>query len=419
MKTQMTDNGLGLDLAKLLGGAAAGALLMYMLDPDRGGARRAQSAAAVRHAGSRTSSALGSVWRGAGARVGAVAADVADEAGDRAADLAAAAKPDGALKSSLSRIGQAAGEVLDDTISRAKSVAGRAGDAAGDVVSKAGSAVSRAGGTAGDLASRVTSRANRAAGEASSSIADAGAGVRGALKDTDWRTTARKPTVIGGGLLGLYGLARRSPLGLVLGLAGAALLARGVTGQPLRSLVSGRHLGDRIGQGLSQTIDFEKSIHIDASPEEVYDLWNNYENFPRFMSHVVEVSDLGRRRSHWVVKGPGGTEFEWNSVLTEQSRPQRLAWRSEPGAEIPQSGSIQFEPHRGGTHVTVRMSYTPPAGVIGHGLATLLGADPKARMDEDLARMKAFIERGAVPDKVLDDAGRARSSNRSSSRFLH
>ena len=415
MKTQMTDNGLGLDLAKLLGGAAAGALLMYMLDPDRGGARRAQSAAAVRHAGSRTSSALGSVWRGAGARVGAVAADVADEAGDRAADLAAAAKPDGALKSSLSRIGQAAGEVLDDTISRAKSVAGRAGDAAGDVVSKAGSAVSRAGGTAGDLASRVTSRANRAAGEASSSIADAGAGVRGALKDTDWRTTARKPTVIGGGLLGLYGLARRSPLGLVLGLAGAALLARGVTGQPLRSLVSGRHLGDRIGQGLSQTIDFEKSIHIDASPEEVYDLWNNYENFPRFMSHVVEVSDLGRRRSHWVVKGPGGTEFEWNSVLTEQSRPQRLAWRSEPGAEIPQSGSIQFEPHRGGTHVTVRMSYTPPAGVIGHGLATLLGADPKARMDEDLARMKAFIERGAAPSRASDDAGRGRSS----SRFLH
>jgi uncharacterized membrane protein len=426
MKTQMTDNELGLDLAKLLGGAAAGALLMYILDPDRGGARRAQSVAAVRHAGSRTSSALGNVWRGAGARIGAVAGSVADEAADSASGLAAAAKGDGAagsIKSSLSRIGQAAGEVLDDTISKAKSVASRASDAAGDVVAKAGSAMGRTGSTAGDLASKVTSRANRTGSEVGNGIGDAGAGLRSALRDADWRATARNPAVIGGGLLGLYGLARRSPLGLVLGLAGAALLARGVTGQPLRSLLSGQQLRERIGGklggglsgSLSQTIDFEKSIHIDASPEEVYDLWNNYENFPRFMSHVVEVKDLGRRRSHWVVKGPGGSEFEWNSVLTEQSRPHRLAWRSEPGAEIPQSGSIQFERHRGGTHVTVRMSYTPPAGVIGHGLATLLGADPKAQMDDDLARMKAFVERGAIPAGRDGDSGRSRSS----SRFLH
>jgi uncharacterized membrane protein len=200
-------------------------------------------------------------------------------------------------------------------------------------------------------------------------------------------------------------------MGLILGLAGAALLARGATNQPLRSLMSGRSLGMGMGMGLDQTIDLEKSIHIDASPDEVYDMFANYENFPRFMSHVVEVRDLGRRRSHWTVKGPGGSEFEWNSVLTEQSRPHRLAWRSEPGAEIPQSGSIHLEPHRGGTDVTVRMSYTPPAGALGHGLATLLGSDPKSQMDEDLARMKAYIERGAVP--------REGAQPRSGSRFLH
>lgn len=65
----------GLELAKWLGGAAAGALLMYMLDPDRGSARRAQSVAAVRGAGTRTSSALGNVWHGAGDRLGAMAGD--------------------------------------------------------------------------------------------------------------------------------------------------------------------------------------------------------------------------------------------------------------------------------------------------------------------------------------------------------
>ena len=62
---------------------------------------------------------------------------------------------------------------------------------------------------------------------------------------------------------------------------------------------------------------------------------------------------------------------------------------------------------------TVHLSYTPPAGAIGHGLAVLLGADPERQMEEDLARMKAFIERGSM---ALPEAGR---HGKSSSRFLH
>jgi len=197
---------------------------------------------------------------------------------------------------------------------------------------------------------------------------------------------------------------RRSPLAMVAGVAGLVLLARAATNQPLRAMLRGEALG--------RTIDLEKTIRIDASPEEVYDLWSNYENFPRFMPHVMEVRDLGNRRSHWVVKGPAGTRFEWDSVLTEQSRPHRLAWRTEPGAEIGQAGSIQFEPWRGGTRVTVRMSYSPPAGAVGHGLAVLLGSDPRRQMDDDLARMKSLIERGALPHQGAQQG-------QSASRFLH
>ena len=53
MKQTSTESGFDFDtndLAKLLGGAAAGALLMYMLDPDRGSARRSMSTAAIRNA---------------------------------------------------------------------------------------------------------------------------------------------------------------------------------------------------------------------------------------------------------------------------------------------------------------------------------------------------------------------------------
>lgn len=401
---QMTTTDTGLELAKWLGGAAAGALLMYMLDPDRGGARRAQSVAAVRGAGTRTSSALGNVWRGAGDRLGAMAG----AASDSASDALASGKPDGAagkIGSTLARMGQAASDVLDDTVSKARSALGRGSDMADDMSSQARSALSRAGDSASDMVDQASRSASRLGERVTTAWRDSATG------PDAWTPTLRNSALIGGGLLALTGLMRRSPMGLILGLAGAALLARGATNQPLRSLMGNRSLGMGMGMGLDQPIDFEKSIHIDASPEAVYDLFANYENFPRFMSHVVEVRDLGRRRSHWTVKGPGGSEFEWNSVLTEQSRPHRLAWRSEPGAEIPQSGSIQLEPRRGGTDLTVRMSYTPPAGTIGHGLATLLGSDPKSQMDDDLARMKAYIEGGTMP--------REGAQPRAGSRFLH
>ncbi|WP_081933748.1 SRPBCC family protein [Massilia sp. 9096] len=398
----------GLELAMWLGAAAAGALLMYMLDPDRGGARRAQSAAAVRGAGSRTSSALGNVWRGAGARVGGLAS----------------AKPDGAagkLGSALSRVGQAAGSMLDDTVSKARSAIGRAGEAAEDSRSQAKSAIARASDSAAEAYEQASRGAGRIGGKVSEAWRD------GASGPDAWTPALRNSALIGGGLLALTGLMRRSPIGLALGLAGAALLARGASNRPLGKLAGGlaggltggRSFNLGTGLGLNQTIDLEKSIHIDASPEEVYDLFANHENFPRFMSHVVEVRDLGRRRSHWTVRGPGGSAFEWNSTITEQSRPHRLAWRSEPGAEIPQTGSIQLEPHHGGTDVTVRMSYTPPAGALGHGLATLLGADPKSRLDEDLAHMKAYIERGSDSDETGRGVARGGAQPRSGSRFLH
>jgi uncharacterized membrane protein len=391
--TSTTTTDTGLELAKWLGGAAAGALLMYMLDPDRGSARRAQSAAAVRYAGSRTSDALGNVWRGTGSRMGA-AAD----------DLVESAKPDGSIGSAIStalskakdvmgRASSTAHDMADDAISKAKSGMSSAEDSG--AYASARDAVSRA----ADSAVEFYDDTRKSAGRLGKRVAQE---IHGDSEGA-WGPAMRNTALVGGGLLALMGLMRRSPMGAVLGLAGAAMLARSAANQPLRSLVgrgaAGLGMSKEMMRGISmdKTIDFEKTIHIDASPDDVYQQFANYENFPRFMSHVVEVRDLGRRRSHWTVKGPGGSEFQWNSVLTEQTRPHRLAWRSEGGAEIPNSGSIQFERHRGGTLVTVRMSYSPPAGALGHGLAVLLGSDPKSQMDDDLARMRAFIERGAIP----------------------
>jgi hypothetical protein len=40
------------------------------------------------------------------------------------------------------------------------------------------------------------------------------------------------------------------------------------------------------------------------------------------------------------------------------------------------------------------MSYRPPAGALGHAIATLLGANPKRQMDDDMLRFKSLLEQG-------------------------
>lgn len=170
-------------------------------------------------------------------------------------------------------------------------------------------------------------------------------------------------------------------------------------GTGLLPLVSGvavaAYAWHRYSAGASDSrIEVEQSIHIDAPPETVYDLWSSYENFPYFMANVEEVRSLGGNRSHWTVKGPMGARVEFDSMLVTQDRPRVLAWRSEPGSEVHHEGTIRLEPSGSGTRATVHMGYRPPGGAIGHALASLFGRDPDHELASDLKRMKRFIETG-------------------------
>ena len=111
----------GYEIAKWLGGAAAGALLLYMLYPDRGSARRAQSAQAVRDAG---------------ARIGAVGSQLRDRA-SALADTAATRVTEATSGSALERMGRAASDALDAGIDKAKDALSRTGDAVESGMNKA------------------------------------------------------------------------------------------------------------------------------------------------------------------------------------------------------------------------------------------------------------------------------------------
>jgi uncharacterized membrane protein len=219
----------------------------------------------------------------------------------------------------------------------------------------------------------------------------------------NWSPTSRLLASTAGCAMASYGAKRRDPLGAAVCTMGVGLMARGLTNMEMKRLVGLN--GGRRG------IDFQKTIHIAAPVDFVFPFWSHYENFPRWMSHVREVRDLGAGRSHWVVAGPAGIPFEWDAELTEFVSNRVIAWKSVPGAAIAQEGIVRFDSNSDGTtRIDVKMTYNPPAGAAGHVLADLLGADPKAMMDQDLARMKTLIETGNPPHDAAQPDSPARAA---------
>jgi uncharacterized membrane protein len=206
----------------------------------------------------------------------------------------------------------------------------------------------------------------------------------------NWTPGMRCLAATAGSGLVAWGIRRRDGLGLALGSAGAALLARAGANRPLTK-VAGLPGGPRL-------VEVHKTININAPIEMVYRLWTRYENFPRFMSTLKEVRDHGDGRSRWTVEGPGGIPVSWNAEITRLVPNEVLAWKSLPRSVVPNAGVIHFAPtDDGGTRVDIQLSYDPPGGALGLVAAKLFGADAKSQMDEDLLRLKTFLETGKPP----------------------
>jgi uncharacterized membrane protein len=208
------------------------------------------------------------------------------------------------------------------------------------------------------------------------------------LAQENWAPSIRVATAIvsGGFLVGTLrtGSALRWPCALT----SAALLGRAIINKPFRKIFG-------IGNGSGGAVHFEKTMHVDAPIEEVYRYWANFENFPKFMTHLKQVRNLQNGRSHWVAEGPGGMSVSWDAEITQQQENRLIGWTSVPGSMVHTSGSVRFDPEPdGGTRISIRMGYCPPAGVIGHAVAWLFGADPKCEIDDDMVRLKSLIETG-------------------------
>ena len=116
------------------------------------------------------------------------------------------------------------------------------------------------------------------------------------------------------------------------------------------------------------------------------------------MWHLEQVEWTGEGRTRWTAKAPLGTTVTWDAELTEDVRGEVIAWRSLPGADVDNTGSVRFTPAPAGrgTEVRVHLRYSLPGGRAGALVARLLGEEPHQQVEDDLRRFKQVLETGEV-----------------------
>jgi uncharacterized membrane protein len=206
------------------------------------------------------------------------------------------------------------------------------------------------------------------------SIADVGRGRR-SMSRQQWGA------VIGGSALAIYGITRRSRLGVALAAGGGTLAVLAGFQKPATS------------QPSTWT-----TLLVNCTPQEAYRFWRDFENLPRFMNRVQDVTILDNRRSRWTVLGPMGRPIRWDAEITEERENEFIAWRSLPGSDVHVNGHVKFQPAPvgRGTLISTRLQYGAVPGMNG-ALAGLLRRGCSFAVRQDLRRLEALMESGEIP----------------------
>lgn len=240
--------------------------------------------------------------------------------------------------------------------------------------------------------------------------------------NTNVSPTERLVSGVAGGALVALGVKQGGALGVLLSVVGGGLTLRGATGHcqvydamDINTADAAQH-GQAEGTKKSPfakgllpgRIHVKKSVTINKSPAELYQFWRNFENLPKFMSHLESVTVTDEKTSFWKAKAPFGTTVEWNAEITSDRENERIGWQSIEGSDIPNSGVVEFNPtSTRGTEVRVVLTYEAPGGQLGAMFAKLFGEEPSQQVYGDLCRFKSIMEAGTIIKVEGQTSGRA------------
>lgn len=145
-------------------------------------------------------------------------------------------------------------------------------------------------------------------------------------------------------------------------------------------------------------VQHHASVTVNAPVHQVYSLFTHFNDFPKFMSFVKEVTYYDEQRSHWVAEIVG--HREWDAMNEDWIENRQVGWRSTNGFE--NKGRVTFQttgPMQ--TRVDVYIDYNPPAGVLG-ALGERLGAGSRFEksLQHDLDNFARMVDQ--APPGALD-----------------
>jgi len=148
-------------------------------------------------------------------------------------------------------------------------------------------------------------------------------------------------------------------------------------------------------QGLAE---HHASVTVDAPVHQVYSMFTHFNDFPKFMSFVKEVTYYDDQRSHWVAEVAG--RHEWDAVNENWVEDQQVGWHSTSGLE--NFGRVTFQPMGAQqTRVDVFVNYNPPAGVLGDiGENLGVGSRFDSTLQHDLDNFARMVQQ--APQGALD-----------------
>ncbi len=142
------------------------------------------------------------------------------------------------------------------------------------------------------------------------------------------------------------------------------------------------------------------SVTVNAPVHQVYGLFSHFNDFPKFMSFVKEVTYHDDQRSHWVADVAG--RHEWDAVNENWIPDQQIGWRSTNGLE--NFGKVTFQSlGTNQTKVDVTINYNPPLGVLGDAGEKLgVGGHFQQALQNDLTHFARMVDE--APAGALDPA---------------
>ena len=150
----------------------------------------------------------------------------------------------------------------------------------------------------------------------------------------------------------------------------------------------------------------EASVTIHRPVDEVFALYRDFRNLPRFLGDVMAIEQIDSATTRWTIQGPLGIRLNWTIKVTEERTNELIRYETVISPGLRTYWEIHFAPGTKAGEMEVREVMAPPFGRLGRAALALIGKFPTEEVTANLRRLKQLLETGKVTDTSYSVRGK-------------